>query len=68
LDTSTLNEDADGTNANTGLVVVEPLARKYWNIAGNFYFFGQLATPLLQEKKRIRFKSYSIWCINVWWF
>ena len=46
------NEDAVGTNTNTGLVVVEPLARKYWNIAGNFYFFGQLATPIITGKEK----------------
>jgi opacity protein-like surface antigen len=41
------NEDAGGINADTGLLVVEPLVRKYWNIAGNFYFFGQLASPII---------------------
>ena len=46
------DEDNAGTNANYGLVVVEPLARKYWNIAGNFYFFGQLATPIITGKEK----------------
>lgn len=46
------SEDAAGTNANTGLVVIEPLARKYWNVAGNLYFFGQLATPIITGKEK----------------
>lgn len=46
------NEDAGGTNANTGLLVVEPLVRKYWNVAGNFYFFGQVASPFISGKEK----------------
>ena len=46
------NEDVAGTNANTGLLVVEPLVRKYWNVAGNFYFFGQVASPFISGKEK----------------
>jgi hypothetical protein len=46
------NEDAGGINADTGLLVVEPLVRKYWNIAGNFYFFGQLASPIISGEEK----------------
>lgn len=46
------SEDAAGTISNTGLVVVQPLVRKYWNIAGNFYFFGQLASPFISGKEK----------------
>ncbi|MDN3677143.1 outer membrane beta-barrel protein [Flavobacterium paronense] len=45
-------EDATGTLANTNLLVVEPLVRKYWNVAGNFYFFGQLAAPIITGKEK----------------
>jgi hypothetical protein len=45
-------ENATGTTANTNLVVVEPLIRKYWNVAGNFYFFGQLAAPIISGKEK----------------
>jgi len=45
-------ESAGGTVANTNLIVVEPLVRKYWNVAGNFYFFGQLATPIISGKEK----------------
>lgn len=46
------NEDNSGTNANTGLMVIQPLARKYWNVAGNFYFFGQVATPIITGEEK----------------
>jgi opacity protein-like surface antigen len=46
------SETGSVTNANTNLMVVEPLVRKYWNIAGNFYFFGQLATPIISGKEK----------------
>ncbi|MCL9808548.1 hypothetical protein [Flavobacterium luminosum] len=46
------NEDAFGTNAKTSLVVVQPLARKYWNVSGNLYFFGQLAAPIISGKEK----------------
>jgi opacity protein-like surface antigen len=46
------NEDALGTNAKTNLFVAQPLVRKYWNIAGNFYFFGQVAAPIVSGKEK----------------
>ncbi len=45
------NESAGTTNAKTNLFVVEPLVRKYWNVAGNFYFFGQLGAPIINGKE-----------------
>lgn len=46
------SETGSVTNAKTNLLVVEPLVRKYWNIAGNFYFFGQLAAPIITGKEK----------------
>lgn len=46
------SEDATGTNAKTDLIVFEPLARKYWNVAGQLYFFGQVATPFVTGKEK----------------
>lgn len=46
------NEDAAGTNANSSLFVAQPLVRKYWNVAGNFYFFGQVAAPIITGKEK----------------
>ena len=46
------SENASTTLANTGLIVVEPLIRKYWNVAGSLYFFGQIATPIISGKEK----------------
>lgn len=46
------NESASVTNANTNLFVAQPLVRKYWNVAGNFYFFGQVAAPIITGKEK----------------
>lgn len=46
------SENGSTTNADTGLLVVQPLARKYYNVAGNFYFFGQLAAPIITGKEK----------------
>ncbi|MFB3388499.1 outer membrane beta-barrel protein [Flavobacterium sp. LAR06] len=40
------------TTAKTDLIVIEPLARKYWNVAGSLYFFGQLAAPIISGKEK----------------
>ena len=40
------------TLAKTDLIVIEPLARKYWNVAGSLYFFGQLAAPIITGKEK----------------
>lgn len=47
------NADVGGvtTDLNSKLFVVEPLVRKYWTVANNFYFFGQLATPIINGKE-----------------
>ncbi len=48
-----IKADSDkGTAANTGLLVIQPLARKYWNVAGSLYFFGQLAAPIITGKEK----------------
>ncbi|MBF7091478.1 outer membrane beta-barrel protein [Flavobacterium sp. ALJ2] len=41
-----------GTAANSDLIVIQPLARKYWNVAGSLYFFGQLAAPVITGKEK----------------
>ena len=46
------SENGSSTTANTGLVVVEPLVRKYWNVAGSLFFFGQLAAPIINGKEK----------------
>lgn len=40
------------TDLNTNLLVIEPLVRKYWNINGGLFFFGQLAAPIITGKEK----------------
>ncbi|QSB25747.1 hypothetical protein D0809_07480 [Flavobacterium circumlabens] len=48
-----IKSDSDkGTAAKTDLIVIQPLARKYWNVAGSLYFFGQLAAPIITGKEK----------------
>lgn len=46
------SETGSVTNANTGLLVVQPLVRKYWNVTGGLYFMGQLAAPIISGKEK----------------
>jgi len=41
-----------GAGAKTDLFVIQPLARKYWNVAGSLYFFGQAALPVITGKEK----------------
>ncbi|MEO8532732.1 MAG: outer membrane beta-barrel protein [Flavobacterium sp.] len=45
-------ESDKGTASKTDLIVIQPLARKYWNVAGSLYFFGQLAVPVITGKEK----------------
>lgn len=48
-----IKADSEGkTAAKTDLIVIEPLARKYWNVAGSLYFFGQAALPVITGKEK----------------
>ncbi|URM35369.1 hypothetical protein [Flavobacterium anhuiense] len=48
-----IKADTDaGTAAKTDLIVVQPLIRKYWNVAGSLYFFGQAAIPVITGKEK----------------
>ncbi|MCR4030006.1 MULTISPECIES: porin family protein [Flavobacterium] len=48
-----IKADSDaGTAAKTDLIVAQPLVRKYWNVAGSLYFFGQLAVPIISGKEK----------------
>lgn len=40
------------TSAKTDLFVIQPLARKYWNVAGSLYFFGQAVLPVITGKEK----------------
>ncbi len=46
------SENGPVVNANTNLLVVQPLVRKYWNISGGLFFIGQLAAPIVTGKEK----------------
>ena len=55
------SEDNTSTLANTGLVAIEPLVRKYWGISGGLYFFSQLTAPIITGKeKRIKVSQFGL--------
>ena len=39
------------TTAESSTFVVKPLVRKYWNITGGLFFYGQVAAPIMIGKK-----------------
>jgi hypothetical protein len=41
------------TIAESNTFVIKPLARKYWNIKGGLFFFGQAALPIMLGKDKI---------------
>jgi opacity protein-like surface antigen len=47
-----IKADSDAGTSKTDLIVIQPLARKYWNVAGSLYFFGQLALPVITGKEK----------------
>lgn len=43
--TETENTNNIVNTQKENLLIVKPLARKYWNVANNFFIFGELAVP-----------------------
>lgn len=50
---STEDNAAGVTIADSNTFVVKPLLRKYWNISGNLYMYGQAALPIMMGKDKI---------------
>jgi hypothetical protein len=46
-------DGAGVTTVNSSTFVVKPLVRKYWNIKGGFFFYGQAALPVTMGKDKI---------------
>jgi len=49
-----------GTSTTGNLFVVKPLVRKYWNISGGLYFYGQAAVPMTFGKDAVKTKTTSV--------
>lgn len=54
-----------GTESKTDLIVIQPLARKYWNVAGSLYFFGQAALPVITGKEKESDKKINQFGLSV---
>lgn len=54
------NELASNVNVESNLFVVQPLVRKYWNVAGGLFFFGQLAAPIINGKAQPKLNGTDI--------
>lgn len=50
---NTKEEAANVTTAETSAIVVKPLVRKYWNVKGGLFFYGQAALPVIMGKDKI---------------
>jgi hypothetical protein len=44
---------AGTTTAEVSTFVVKPLVRKYWNVSGGLFFYGQAALPIMMGKDKI---------------
>lgn len=52
-------ENGSTTTSETSAIVFKPLARKYWNVSGKFFFYGQAALPMVFGKDDIADVSTS---------
>jgi len=50
---STTDNAVGVTTADSNTFVVKPLIRKYWNITGGLFFYGQAALPVMLGKDKI---------------
>jgi hypothetical protein len=41
------------TTSDKSTFVVKPLVRKYWNIKGGLFFYGQAAVPVMFGKEKV---------------
>jgi len=59
---SSKKDNAAGvTTEDSNTFVVKPLIRKYWNIKGGLFFYGQAALPIMSGKEKISdSKSMSV--------
>ncbi len=50
------SKTVDGTGVTTAegnTFVIKPLIRKYWNVSGGLFFYGQAALPVMMGKDKI---------------
>jgi hypothetical protein len=51
--------------SETTTIVIKPLVRKYWNISGGLFFFGQAALPVTFGKDKVADSKTSSFALEV---
>jgi len=51
--------------SETSTIVVKPLVRKYWNISGGLFFYGQAALPVTFGKDKVADSKTSSFALEV---
>lgn len=51
--------------SETSTIVIKPLVRKYWNISGGLYFYGQAALPVTFGKDKVADSKSSSFALEV---
>ena len=51
--------------SETSTIVIKPLVRKYWNISGGLYFYGQAALPVTFGKDKVADSKTSSFALEV---
>ena len=64
---SSKTDDALGvTTSDASTFVVKPLIRKYWNVTGGLFFYGQAALPVMSGKEKVSdSKTFSFDCAYI---
>lgn len=69
LGVGTINSKAVNTSgvttSNESTFVVKPLVRKYWNITGGLFFYGQAALPIMSGKDKIAESKFTSVALEV---
>ncbi len=53
------------TTKDVATTVIKPLIRKYWNVSGNLFFYGQAALPITMGKDNISNGKTSSFALEV---
>lgn len=51
--------------SETSTIVIKPLVRKYWNISGGLFFYGQAALPVTFGKDKVADSKSSSFALEV---
>lgn len=58
-------DTGSAVTSETSTIVIKPLVRKYWNISGGLFFFGQAALPVTFGKDKVADSKTSSFALEV---